>query len=604
MQAQLSFCSGNSGDPIFNEDFGAGGTTQLAQGTTSYTFTSGEPYDGFYNVSSNTNWFDWFDIDDHTSNDPNGRMLIINADFTSGEFYRTTISGLCENTTYEFSSWMINLSRASGCGGNTIPINVKFEIWDNTNSNLLASGDTGNINAASSPNWKQYALVFQSLPNQTSVILKMLNNGVGGCGNDLALDDIVFKSCGDNVTIEDLNNRSTVLLCPDQFPYNSTLTATPDFSIFDSHFFQWQESNDGINWIDVLGETNNTFITPPINTTRYYRVKVAEAVINVNNDSCNTLSEVFEVRAIDFPANPISNGDLFICENDATPLSVRVPAGVTVNWYDAAVSGNALLSNSTSYKPEVAGTYYAEAETIEGGCLSVSRTAMQMDYLELPEIQDEAVTFCENTATNLSANPEDPSIVTSYLWNTGEITESISVSDSGTYTVEVANNSCLAIKTIVLTQIDNPIIEAIKSDGEDIVITISNAGDFLYSLDGNIFQLSNRFRNIDGGLYTVYVRGQDCSEIISTAYLHFYIPKFFTPNGDGENDTFDLAGIEYYSSSSVSIFDRYGKLLKNSRNAPFAWDGTFNGEHLSSSDYWYVVFIDNQKFTGHVALKR
>ena len=331
---------------------------------------------------------------------------------------------------------------------------------------------------------------------------------------------------------------------------------------------------------------------------------MAEAAINVNNDSCNSLSEVFELRAIDFPANPISNGDLFICENDATPLSVDVPAGVIVNWHDAALSGNVLLSNSTSYKPEVAGTYYAEAETIEGGCLSVSRTAMKMDYLELPAIQDEAVTFCENTSTNLSANPEDPSIVTSYLWNTGEITESIRVSDSGTYTVEVANNSCSAIKTIVLTQIDNPIIEAIKSDGEDIVITISNAGNFLYSIDGNIFQLSNRFRNVDGGLYTVYVRGQDCSEVISTAYLHFYIPKFFTPNGDGENDTFDLAGIEYYSSSSVSIFDRYGKLLKNSRNTPFAWDGTFNGEHLSSADYWYVVLIDNQKFTGHVALKR
>lgn len=602
--AQLGFCTGNSGDPIFKEDFGAGVTTQLAPGTTSYRYTSGQPNDGFYNVSSNTNWFGWHDIDDHTGNDSNGRMLIINADFSSGEFYQTTINGLCENTSYEFSSWMINLSPAGNCEGNAIPINVKFEIWDNTNSNLLASGDTGNIYGSSSPNWGQYALVFQSLPNQTSVILKMLNNGIGGCGNDLALDDIIFKSCGDNVIIEDASDMEIAILCQNELPYESVLIATPDNSIFDSHFYQWQESNDKMNWTDILGETDNTLIPLPVNTTMYFRVKVAEAAINVNNDSCNSLSEIFEVRIIALPDSPISNGDLMICENDITPLSVSVPAGVSVNWYNAPVNGTLLLQNSNTYKPDFSGTYYAEATTVEGRCLSVSRTAVQMDYFELPEAQDEALTFCENTSTILSASPEDISIVTSYLWSTGEVTESISVSTAGTYTVEVANNSCVATKTIVLTQIDNPIIENVKSDGQDIVITTSKNGDYLYSLDGSIFQLSNWFRNVDGGLYTVYVKGQDCSEIISTEYLHFYIPKFFTPNNDGENDTFSLSGIEYYDTSYVSIFDRYGKLLKNSRNTPFSWDGTFNGQPLSSSDYWYIVIIDNQRFTGHVALKR
>ncbi|MCB4800361.1 hypothetical protein LG649_16050, partial [Tamlana sp. PT2-4] len=100
--------------------------------------------------SSNTNWFGWHIIPDHTPGDSNGRMLIINADFTAGEFYQTTVSGLCENTTYEFSSWMINLLPPSSCGGG-IPINVKFEIWDNTDTNLLASGDTGDINGTTNP---------------------------------------------------------------------------------------------------------------------------------------------------------------------------------------------------------------------------------------------------------------------------------------------------------------------------------------------------------------------------------------------------------------------------------------------------------------------
>lgn len=602
--AQLGFCTGNSGDPIFMETFGTGSTTQLPTGTTSYTYNSMAPDDGFYNVSSNTNWFGWHDIVDHTPNDANGRMLVINADFTSGEFYRTTINGLCENTTYEFSSWMINLLPTSRCGGIGIPINVKFEIWDNTDTNLLASGDTGNINGTSSPNWQQYALVFQSLPSQTSVILKMLNNGVGGCGNDLALDDIVFKSCGDTIKIEDTSNMNIVSLCEDELPYSTTLTATPDFTIFSSHFYQWQESTDGVNWIDILGETSNSYTTSPINNTTFFRVKVAEAVVNVNNDSCNSSSEIYGMRVIPLPNAPISNGDLMICENDTTPLSVTVPADVNVNWYDATTAGNLLLANNTSFNPSISGIYYAEAETIEGGCLSASRTVLQIDYFKIPEVTDESISFCENTSITLQANPTDPSAVTSYLWNNGNTAEQIEVSSPGTYSVVVSNSSCSVTKTIILSQIDNPIIESTISDGSNIIISTSNTGDFLYSIDGITFQSNPTFFNIEGGQYTIYVKHQDCAEIITTQHIHFYIPKFFTPNGDTINDTFNLKGIEFYSFSEVSIFDRYGKLLKNAVNTPFSWNGTFNNALLPTGDYWYVVIIDNQKFTGHVTLKR
>lgn len=603
LQAQLGFCGGNSGDPIFTETFGVGATTQLPAGTTTYTFANMEPFDGFYNVSSNTDWFGWHDIVDHTSNDTDGRMLVLNADFTAGEFYRTTISGLCENTSYEFSSWMINLSTPSECGGSPIPINVKFEIWDNTNTNLLASGDTGNIGNTSSPNWQQYALVFQTLPAQTSVILKMLNNGVGGCGNDLALDDIVFKTCGDTVVIEDSANNSTIYLCENEIPFSTELIAVPDFSIFSSHFYQWQESTDGFNWMDIAGETNQNYTIPNLNSTTYYRVLIAEDAINLTNPSCNSSSEIFQISVVPFPNAPTSSGNLMLCENDGTPLSVTAPSGVIVSWYDAPTGGNLLQANSTTYKPNgVAGTYYAEAESAVGNCLSASRTAVQIDYFQIPEVTDEVLEFCENTNVTLYA---DTNIATAtFLWNTGETTEEITADTPGTYTVEVSNNSCSITKTIQLNQIDNPIIESIESDGNDIVVNLSNSGDFLFSINGNIFQSNHVFSNIEGGLYTVYVKERSCDEIITTTYLHFYIPKYFTPNNDGENDAFDLKGIEFFSTSLVSIFNRYGKLLKSSRNGPFSWDGTFAGQQLPSDDYWYVIVIDNQKFTGHFTLKR
>ena len=309
--AQLGFCNGNSGDPIFLEDFGTGLTnTALPAATTTYIYTGGFPDDGEYTVSNGTfgNSFDWHQIEDHTPGDVNGKCMIVNAGFSAGEFYRTTVSGLCENTTYEFSAWLINLVIAgSFCStqpSGTIPINVSFEIWDSTDSNLLASGDTGNVFETSSPNWQEYALVFQTLPAQTAVVLKIINNSIGGCGNDLAIDDIEFKTCGDTITVTDIFNNNAVNLCSGETPFATTLTATPDNTVFSNHFYQWQESSDGVIWIDIIGATNQTLFISGIITTVYYRSKVAEFAANLGNADCITFSDVYEVIINQAPSPP------------------------------------------------------------------------------------------------------------------------------------------------------------------------------------------------------------------------------------------------------------------------------------------------------------
>ena len=112
LSAQLGFCGGNSGDPIFTEDFGSGTTDgpALPPGTTSYNFTTGTPNDGDYTISSTTNYFDWISIQDHTPGDTNGKSFIVNASFTAGEFYQRQVAGLCENTSYEFSSCKCSIS--------------------------------------------------------------------------------------------------------------------------------------------------------------------------------------------------------------------------------------------------------------------------------------------------------------------------------------------------------------------------------------------------------------------------------------------------------------------------------------------------------------
>jgi gliding motility-associated-like protein len=603
LSAQLGFCGGNSGDPIFTEDFGSGNTDgpALPAGTTTYTFTTGTPNDGSYTISSTTNYFGWKNIQDHTPGDTNGKSFIVNASFTAGEFYQRQVEDLCENTSYEFSSWLINLQDAGGCEGNSIPVNVRFQIWDETDTILLAQGDTNSIFASSGAEWEQYALVFKTEPGQTSVILKMRNNSNGGCGNDLAIDDIVFKSCGDNVTVSTNTNETSLVVCDNQGSVSRTLTATPDFSIFSTHAYQWQQSTDQQVWTDIANETTSTLSTPAITTTSYFRVKIAEDPINVNKDLCNVVSDVFDIIVLPIPNTPLSSGDITICEGEVGILSASTESSYTVNWFDAPTDGNLLLEANNNFETSIAGTYYAAANSPEIECASLSRTAITLTVNLPPSVEDESLEFCEDTTMILTADLNN----VSYEWSTGATTKEITVGEPGTYTVILTDvNGCSATKTIELEQIDIPRIDSIISDGPSILVSTSNDGDFEFSLDGFNFQTSPTFEAVEGGLYTIYVQDTSDCGVVTQSFFHLVIPKFFTPNGDSVNDLFAPEGLEVFTDVSFSIFNRYGKLLKFGNSNSSSWDGSFQGNQMPSDDYWFVIKADTTQFKGHFSLKR
>ena len=603
LSAQLGFCGGNSGDPIFTEDFGSGNTDgpALPAGTTTYTFTTGTPNDGSYTISSTTNYFDWKNIQDHTPGDTNGKSFIVNASFTAGEFYQRQVEDLCENTSYEFSSWLINLQDAGGCEGNSIPVNVRFQIWDETDTILLAQGDTNSIFASSGAEWEQYALVFKTEPGQTSVILKMRNNSNGGCGNDLAIDDIVFKSCGDNVTVSTNTNETSLVVCDNQGSVSRTLTATPDFSIFSTHAYQWQQSTDQQVWTDIANETTSTLSTPAITTTSYFRVKIAEDPINVNKDLCNVVSDVFDIIVLPIPNTPLSSGDITICEGEVGILSASTESSYTVNWFDAPTDGNLLLEANNNFETSIAGTYYAAANSPEIECASLSRTAITLTVNLPPSVEDESLEFCEDTTMILTADLNN----VSYEWSTGATTKEITVGEPGTYTVLLTDvNGCAATKTIELEQIDIPRIDTIISDGPSIIVSTSNDGDFEFSLDGFNFQTSSIFEAVEGGLYTIYVQDTSDCGVVTQSFFHLVIPKFFTPNGDSVNDVYEPEGLEVFNNVEFSIFNRYGKLLKFGNSNSSSWDGSFQGNQMPEDDYWFVIKADTTQFKGHFSLKR
>jgi gliding motility-associated-like protein len=142
-------------------------------------------------------------------------------------------------------------------------------------------------------------------------------------------------------------------------------------------------------------------------------------------------------------------------------------------------------------------------------------------------------------------------------------------------------------------------------------------GDYLYQLvypDGSTteYQSSNVFTNLPTGEYYVNiydVLGNCSPTIVGPIYIINY-PNFFTPNGDGYNETWNIWDLSHQPEAIISIFDRYGKLLKQMSASSDGWDGKFNGQDLPSTDYWFLVeyypqnSTEKQQFRAHFSLIR
>ncbi|MBC7641705.1 MAG: hypothetical protein H7174_05110, partial [Flavobacterium sp.] len=512
--SQLGFCTGSKGDAVFNEKFGNGTSygPALPAGVTNYNYVTGNPNDGFYTLFYRTNLYStWHYSIDHTpdaTDGPNGKALIVNANAsTSGDFYKRTVTGLCVNTTFEFSAWLMNVYNPSSgfCGVNEIPINVRFEIWNDTETLLLRAGNTGNIIGTNNPIWQQFALVFTTT-NQTSVVLKMKNNGLGGCGNDLAIDDIEFKSCGELTTLSSpssTGNSFTTCVGATSLQLQATTTGSA------TYFYQWQTSTNGTTWIDIVGANATSYTATNLTSPTFFRTKVAQDASNLNNNFCSTISNIFTISILASPTNAASNGDAIICSNRTIPsLSVVSVAGMGVDWYDAASGGNLLQSNSTTYTPIAAGTFYAEVYNLLTNCKSLVRTPVLLTIVPAPIATINAVNaICAGNSTSVIFNGT-PNAVVNFNVDAGA-NQTISLDNIGTATlltpalnsnstyslVSVASSVLTSCATLLSSQViinvnPNPVVvisgNSTICTGSSTILTFTGTPDAIvtYTVNG------------------------------------------------------------------------------------------------------------------------
>ena len=314
------------------------------------------------------------------------------------------------------------------------------------------------------------------------------------------------------------------------------------------------------------------------------------------------------------------NFDLSIADSDVVN---GLPNGLTISYYetyeDALTELNNLGTTFTNTVP-YSQVIYARVENANN-CYGISE--VQLTVNKLPQlVTDETVYYCLNKypdLINLDASIlNDSPNNYSYLWSTGETSYQIQVNEPGTYTVLATNaNNCTKERTVVVEPSNIATFESIDivdaTQNNMITVFVSGEGNYEYALlDANNilyrdYQSSSVFENVSPGFYTVYVRDakNDCGSVNQKVSVIGF-PKYFTPNNDGVNDTWQVYGVSdvFHPGSKIYIFDRFGKLLKQLSPSEKGWDGTFNGSKLPTDDYWFSVKLqDGRIFKNHFTLK-
>jgi gliding motility-associated-like protein len=609
LQAQI--CTGSLGDPIINITFGSGPNpgAALSSATTNYQYITADcPQDGFYSVRNSTNACfgnTWHTITDHTG-DANGYFMLVNASVSPGAFYLDTVKGLCANTTYEFAAWILNILQPSSCGGSGIRPNLTFKL-EKTDGTLLQSYSTNDILPSASPQWKQFGFFFTVPADATNVVVRIINNSQGGCGNDLALDDITFRPCGPQISAS-INGAlsNSVSLCEGNagtYSFSSSVSTG-----FNRPSVQWQESFNGAAWTDIAGATflyySKTFSATASSGRYMFRVMAAETG-NINSLQCRVASLPLTVNVI---SNPLPNASVNtpVCEGAPLVLMARGnyavwsgPNGFTDTGTNITIS-NTLQSHS--------GVYYVNV--VNNSCFRSDSVSVEVHPAPSINIDKSEIEICEGDTAQLSISGAD-----NYTWvpqaGLSLIGSTLFVHpmDSTLFVVSGLNGfGCSDTLSLNANLLLKPLADAGKDvsimEGDAIALSGSAKGDRIYyywTPNADITGVQTLSPIVNPKAVTTYILhvvsmagcGTHIDAVSVNVYKKLLIPNSFSPNGDGINDKWNIGGIETYPGAKVGIFNRYGQQVYTTSDFK-GWDGTSGGKRLSPGIYYYVLSFINQ----------
>ncbi|MFD1292557.1 T9SS type B sorting domain-containing protein [Lutibacter holmesii] len=392
-----------------------------------------------------------------------------------------------------------------------------------------------------------------------------------------------------------------------------TLNKPNDFNVF---FYE----NDTAAEADIYNEN-----PLPIVYTNTTPNQLITAKISYKNASCYSLAKVELIAnpSLLLPANNLIGCDIgegfaefnFTTKKDDIISNLNLPTTIDIFFY--ASEEDVFTDN------KLPNTYISEEKTIyfravnNGVCYGSGNFNLNINYFPPLELNEELL-ICENHfPVEISATiPLNLQSKYSYVWSNGETTPSISIVNEQNISVTITDkiSHCEKTKQYKIVKVTPPNIESVEILNDDVSATIRTRNNFEneYSLDNEgLFQPEPIFNSLTPGIHTVFARNMFNCGISSHEFYVLGFPKFFTPNNDGFNDTWNILGVNsnFYQSGITTIFDRFGKFITQISLNEKGWNGNFNGEMLPASDYWFKAeLVDNTGKTttkkGHFSLIR
>lgn len=454
------------------------------------------------------------------------------------------------------------------------------------------------------------------------------------------------------VRIEDVNNPN----CRKIIPLDLVVNPLP--STFDTTLIQCDEDDisDGYTIFNLIqakdaitggiSDRSLSFYTNLTDLKNDLNEVNSNAFLNYSNPQVlnvkvtNDLTGCFSVATLTLEVSTTAANDaqLNACDNDGiedgfytftlsdadTQVLNNLPIGLELVYYetyeDALLETNP-LPNSFMNTQVHSQIIFARVEN-SNACYGISEVELTVYKMPDIELKTEAIYCLNNYPEMITLSGGvigDTSSNYTYSWSLdnqsiNDSSSEIMVNSPGTYSVRVTNShGCFKDRTISVQPSNIATISNIDIDdgSRNNVISVMaiGEGNYEYALDvrNGHYQKSNTFENVVPGFHTVYVRDSNSCGITEELISVIGFPKYFTPNNDGFNDRWQVYGIneQFQANSTIYIFDRKGKLLKELNPLSSGWDGTFIGKEMPTSDYWFSVTLqDGRVFKGHFTLKR
>jgi gliding motility-associated-like protein len=334
-------------------------------------------------------------------------------------------------------------------------------------------------------------------------------------------------------------------------------------------------------------------------------------------------SDCYNIVEIELVVKPMSNlglyDKLYICDGIVTENSATINLSQVTNQLykdfgddiklflsqnEALLENEPLLLQNHTFEGFGSHELYFRVED-DTTCAYIG--SIELIILEKPDYENVIEAYlCNGTATIEALEGYE-----SYLWSTDSEESQIVVDKEGIYDVVFGIGDCSYVQTIKVLPSPEILVQEItiedfsKTNSVTIDILKSNGTDKLwFSIDaGSSFQESNTFSNLTPGIYSIMV-DNGCTTFEKEIIVGG-VQSFFTPNSDRTNERWALLNPEFFPGAKLSIYNRYGKLLKVLNGNDDGWDGTYNNLQMPSDNYWYYLQLaDGRQVKGFFALKR